>query len=443
MTEPAAARRPIQTKSDMPLPRQSLRAFLTSARSALSSHSSASSRQPLHFVIGNESADLDSISSALTYAYFRSHAPPHNLHIPLFNIPRADIAIRPELLTILPRAGLEPSHLLTLDDLPPLDVLPPEHTQWTLVDHNALTGPLTAYASRVTGCVDHHAEEHAVPKDTGDEPRIVEVAGSCTSLVVNYLQSTWDTLTASTTKTSAAASSSATDTQGDAPLARLALASILIDTSALRDSGKTTPSDEKAVAYLESALSTHDASYDRATYLAEIKAAKFDLDRLTTNEVLRKDYKQWTAGGVQLGVSSVVKELGWLIGKAGDESEGRGEEENHEAFVRTLRSFTTERDLSVYAIMTTSHSSSGKFQRELLLWARDARAREMLKNFQEMAGEQLELEGWNHVQGLAAQSKSADVKRDGEGAILEVWWQRKVDASRKQVAPLLRRAIEG
>ena len=311
------------------------------------------------------------------------------------------------------------------------------------MDHNALTGPLTAYASRVTGCVDHHAEEHAVPKDTGDEPRIIEVAGSCTSLVVNYLQPTWDALAAPTTEPSAASSSTVTDLADDAHLARLALASILIDTNALRDAGKTTPFDEQAVAYLESKIRAYDTTYDRAAYLAEIKAAKNDLDRLTTNEVLRKDYKQWTAGGVQLGVSSVVKELAWLVGKAGNEREGTGKGEDHEAFMKIIRSFACERNLGIYAIMTTSHSSSGDFQRELLLWARDARAREMLQRFQETAEEQLELESWNRVQGLAAQGKSAEGKGDKDGAIMEVWWQRKVDASRKQVAPLLRKAMEG
>jgi len=436
----------------MLLPRQCLRAFLTSARTHLTSATTtASSRTPLHFVIGNESADLDSITSALTYAYLHSHTPPHHLHIPLLNIPRADIAIRPELLTILPRAGLDPSHLLTLDDLPPLDVLPAEHTQWTLVDHNALTGPLSTYASRVVGCVDHHAEEHAVPKETGEEPRVVETAGSCTSLVVNYLRPTWDKLAVSDAKTPGSASSSdVADTQDDAQLASLALASILIDTSALRDAGKTTPSDEEAVAYLESKVSAHDSSYDRAAYLSEIQTAKNDLDRLSTSEVLRKDYKQWTAGGVQLGVSSVVKELGWLLAKAGKEREGEREDEDHEAFANTIRSFAIERDLGIYAIMTTSHSSSGDFQRELLLWARDTRAREMLDRFREMAEKQLELERWEQVRGLATPDATGnggggggDAEEGERDTEIEVWWQKRVDASRKQVAPLLRKAMDG
>ena len=291
-----------------------------------------------------------------------------------------------------------------------------------------------------------------MPDDTGDEPRVVETVGSCTSLVVNYLQPTWDALDASDTEANgSAASSAAIDTIDDAQLARLALASILIDTSALRDAGKTTPADESAVAYLESKVSAHDSSYDRATYLDEIKGAKNDLDRLTTSEVLRKDYKQWTAGGVQLGVSSVVKELGWLVGKAGKEREGEREDEDHEAFTNTIRSFTTERDLGVYAIMTTSHSSSGDFQRELLLWARDLRARKMLGRFREMAEKQLKLERWEQVRGLATADATVnggggggDAEEGGEGeGRIEVWWQRKVDASRKQVAPLLREAMDG
>ena len=299
--------------------------------------------------------------------------------------------------------------------------------------------------------MDHHAEEHAVPKETGEEPRVVETAGSCTSLVVNYLRPTWDKLAVSDAKTPGSASSSdVADTQDDAQLASLALASILIDTSALRDAGKTTPSDEEAVAYLESKVSAHDSSYDRAAYLSEIQTAKNDLDRLSTSEVLRKDYKQWTAGGVQLGVSSVVKELGWLLAKAGKEREGEREDEDHEAFANTIRSFAIERDLGIYAIMTTSHSSSGDFQRELLLWARDTRAREMLDRFREMAEKQLELERWEQVRGLATPDATGnggggggDAEEGERDTEIEVWWQKRVDASRKQVAPLLRKAMDG
>jgi inorganic pyrophosphatase/exopolyphosphatase len=42
------------------------------------------------------------------------------------------------------------------------------------------------YSQRLFGCIDHHAEENAVPKDCKDEPRIVEKSGSCMTLVMEY-----------------------------------------------------------------------------------------------------------------------------------------------------------------------------------------------------------------------------------------------------------------
>ncbi|KAK3076590.1 hypothetical protein LTS18_012610, partial [Coniosporium uncinatum] len=174
----------------MAVPRNSLRSFLIHAKSAIrwATHSS----QKIIFVIGNESADLDSLTSSILYAYIRSSIPTPGaftpLYVPVTNIPRADIQLRPEFLALLPHANLEPHHLITLSDLPDLSEikarLPPENTKWILVDHNALQGELgKIYAGRVVGAIDHHDEENMIPEETGVEPRVITKTGSCTSLV--------------------------------------------------------------------------------------------------------------------------------------------------------------------------------------------------------------------------------------------------------------------
>ncbi|POR36984.1 Putative exopolyphosphatase, partial [Tolypocladium paradoxum] len=129
-------------------PRASLKSFLATARNTL--NAPASQRpSPLTFVVGNESAgksiipcyvltrpspltdaDVDSLCCAILYAYLRSHAPPHSLHIPLSNLPRADLGLRTEMAAVLRRAGLAPADLLTLCELP--DTLPPSDTRWLL-----------------------------------------------------------------------------------------------------------------------------------------------------------------------------------------------------------------------------------------------------------------------------------------------------------------------
>src|SRR5947207_7073114 len=116
-------------------------------------------------------ADLDSLTSSLLYAYFRTYSPQSStrfsrVYVPLLNIPAKDIILRQEFLKLLPHADLESTDLLSLDNLPspPAGKLEPEITKWVLVDHNKLTGKLgEMYRSRVLGVIDHHDEENWVP----------------------------------------------------------------------------------------------------------------------------------------------------------------------------------------------------------------------------------------------------------------------------------------
>lgn len=453
----------------------SLRTFLVHARSHL--EASLRQKQPLHFIIGNESADLDSITSTLVYAYFRSFSSNNSsrrptgssstttrttlaiskYYIPVLNIPSADISIRPELLTLLRHVDLEQSQLITLSDLPSApytNVLPAENTHWTLVDHNALQGTLgTAYSSRVIGCIDHHDDEGKVPlseEQRDGEPRVIEVAGSCTSLVIEHFQSVWDSVLESaqatkiTPSSDNAAQSQGMDTSPSQPeivtqLAKLALASILIDTSNLQNSDKTTSHDQRAVAFLSTKIS--DEGFDRKAYFRTLQTAKKDLDALSVDDVLRKDYKEWNEGGRKLGVSSVVKPLEWLSDKARTETKtaAGGSEENgqQQAFRSAVQAFAKARELAVYGIMTTSTSAkTGEFTRELMLYVRDGAAKGMVQSFEEKAGEKLGLEQWQQeVEGEIL--RLSEAKESG----VQVWRQKKVENSRKQVAPLLREAM--
>ncbi|TVY35907.1 Exopolyphosphatase, partial [Lachnellula occidentalis] len=355
---------------------------------------------------------LDSITSALVLAYLRTYAPTsHTFYIPLSNIPRADLSLRPELEPVLTRANLKPSDLLTLSDLPSRSALELKDARWVLVDHNALQGELgKAYGGNVVGCVDHHDEEHKVPENSGDidEPRIVEKSGSCASLVVRYCRSAWDGL-----------SREQRDVQGDKELAALAMAAILVDTQNLTAESKTMEVDREAVGYLEGKWGGEEG--DRKSYLGDITRAKEDIGGLGLGDLLKKDYKQWTEQeAFDIGVSSVVKDLGYLIQKAGDE--GR--------FFDVLREFARDRELDVCSIMTTSHKE-GVFRRELLVWALNEKGIEAAKKFEATSREKLGLEKWNEGR----------LDMDSEKEWRRCWWQQRVENSRKQVAPLLRAAI--
>jgi exopolyphosphatase len=382
------------------------------------------------------------------YAYIRSMAPPRNaftpLYVPITNVPSSGLQLRPEFLALFKHANIEARHLLTLDDLPDLSVikskLPPENTRWILVDHNALQGQLgKIYSERVGGVIDHHDEEGKVPADTGDEPRIVDKSGSCTSLVVNYCRQSWELLSDS------AASSGAAHAQGDslsddddavvkswdAEVAQLGLASILIDTSNLQSRDKTTEHDRRAVDYLEAKIMLCPrlaASFDRTKFYDEIDSAKKDIGGLKLQDILRKDYKLWHDKGQKLGISSVVKPIDFLQEKAAKEA---GSQSQAESFVVALQRFATERELDLYSVMTTSTSPEGQFQRELLVWAFNESAIAAAKRFAKDSRDELALEDWrDNALGHAE-----------DGSWRRVWWQRQVQHSRKRVAPLLREAL--
>ncbi|OJD32954.1 dhh phosphoesterase [Diplodia corticola] len=420
-------------------PRNSIRSFLVHAKSAL--RTAIANRERVTFVIGNESADLDSLTCSLLFAYVRSQRPPPNaftpLYIPVVNIPAADIQIRPEFLDLLPHANLQPQHLITLDDLPPLDsigkTLLPENTKWILVDHNALQGILgQVYAGRVGGVIDHHEDEHKVPESTGDEPRVISKAGSCSSLVTEFLRPTWDALSSAAVSSGAAhgqADEAANDAAQvrlwDAQAAQLALASILIDTTNLTSKDKTTEHDVAASGYLGARVMLCDRTnpgFNRDKFYDEINRAKQDIGRLALNDILRKDYKQWNEGGVKLGISSVVKPLDFLQDKAKQEKHGSL------SFCDAIGEFAKQRELEMYAIMTAYPNDNGEFCRQLLLWGLSDRAAAQARSFAESAAKELELqelEGDFHVSGHDPGWK-------------KVWRQQNIAASRKQVAPLLR-----
>ncbi|KAL8693727.1 MAG: hypothetical protein Q9224_003702, partial [Gallowayella concinna] len=349
----------------MAFPRTSLRAFLSLAKKSLST--AIESSGAVTIVVGNESADLDSLTASILYAYIRSSAPPQKaftpLYIPLLNIPAKDISLRPEFKAVFHHANIDVSHLVTLDDLPKdrESELKPENTRMILVDHNSLQGELgKLYGSRVHGVVDHHEDEGTVISETEPEPRVIEKCGSCTSLVVRTLKSAWETSSDGSSLSSGGAHAQGDSVMNDATvirtwdaqLAKMALASILVDTANLTAKGKVEKADTEAVKYLEAKinLSPQDAKrWDRSNFYDEISTAKRNIDELNFQDILRKDYKQWTENDLKLGIASVVKPLGFIVEKALGQTSADKEDE----FVIAIGDFMADRDLTIFAIMTT------------------------------------------------------------------------------------------
>lgn len=322
--------------------------------------------------------------------------------------------------------------------------LQPDQTRWLLVDHNALQGALgSVYSNEVIGGIDHHDEEHEIPEDTGAEPRIIVKSGSCTSLVANYCRNGWDSISTRSFMSdrsvmqrdeNVSANDDATSLLWDAQMAQLALASVLIDTANMKDESKVTKHDIEAVQYLEAKIiaSIQGAkSYDRDRYYQEMSDAKQDIDNLRLHDILRKDYKQWTEGSQTVGISSVVKNLDFLVDKAINERAIKGKDDD--AFLEAVASFTKDKNLDLFAIMTNSTSASGDFRRELFLLASDAASVQTAIRFGTDTQVELGLADWH---GAIHLDSTEDIKW------CKVWRQQNVQHSRKRVAPLLRAAVK-
>lgn len=423
--------------------RFSVKTFLSHAKRQLQQASQTNAKTT--FVVGNESADLDSIASAILYGYITSSSTQalrnNTLTIPLTNIPAADLSLRPELTTLLRHANLTPSDLITLSDLP--SNLSPATTTLTLVDHNALTGPLATLfptPTSLTSCIDHHADEAVVPPTS--TPRLITPSGSCASLVATHLHDAWVQLALFSSSTGAANGQQSYDviddtaytSTWDAQAALLALGAVLIDTQNLTSEHKVTAHDRKAVKLLEAFVGISpklSVGYDRDAFYRELDAAKSDIGPLSLNDVLRKDYKAWSGegSGVELGVASVVRGLGFLEEKAAREASGS---EGKKALLRACAAFAKERKLGSFAVMTAFTNEKGEFERELLLVAAgQGKPVEAAEKFVKQAGGQLNL----------VDLSGYEAKEDGV-AWVKAWRQDSLEASRKQVAPLLREAMK-
>ncbi|KAJ5182961.1 hypothetical protein N7492_000577 [Penicillium capsulatum] len=434
------------------------------------------------YVLGNPSADLDSIISAIVYSYCANNRLPSTtprLHVPVLNLPTVPAGpelyrLRPEFVTALHRATNFPAlkheafanssesagkllreHIVTVADFAQSLKERPISNQLladaTLVDWNAmpdrakdqhgrgLLAGLGNVSFRVVGCIDHHVDEHFVPQPDSlpdNQPKIIQPGpGSCASLIVSEMEKRglW---TADATASEIA------------QVAKLALAPVLIDTSNLQAEGKVTDVDIRAVQFLlRQVASAGEASsaWDAEAFYEEILTAKKNsLDLLTLDEVLDRDYKDWTETSqvsgqkIKLGFCSSVKPIRWIVEKAG----------GPQKFVDAVRSFARQEDkgLDVIVVMTSFTSGDDQFARELFITASAEKdvAVDGVRAFIAQSTSELDLVEWSALDG-----ESVDVAQDqiqsalaaDSGPWQRLWVQKNTKASRKQVAPLLRSAV--
>ncbi|KAJ2867905.1 Exopolyphosphatase [Coemansia erecta] len=399
----------------------------------------------LTLVLGNESADLDSMVSSLTLAYALSAQQQSNTVVPIMNANRADMTLRQDCqallqTTLVAEGGKGIDDLTFIDDIDLKEVVD-KYTDrdnsldvW-LVDHNAPASRQAFLDPYVRGIVDHHLDEG---RCQGAEWREIETIGSCTTLVAAKIR--------------------ALDNPIDSALAKLLLAPILLDTANLNpESLRATAKDKECYNWLVplinwttpglAAAEKNGSDVDEVSGAQEqlqvsstqelykaLDKLKGSVKHLSSADLLRKDYKQWqVTDGVgkvwTVGISSVAYRITkWL------------KRDGVDGIENALQAWMAKQGLDVALVMTHGKARPQKGQPKV--YGRDlaiAFSQSTVSGLQES----LLIDLLSASETLKLQPlRFNDLQSDIDRSRMCFFVQARIESSRKQVFPAVKHALE-
>jgi len=291
-------------------------------------------------VIGNEAADLDSMASSLAYGY---HLASQNKNedrqiIPVMPIPRADFKLRTEAVYVFNRAGINLKEVIFFDEVN-LQAIMATDGQLVLMDHNKLALGLD-FESQVTAIIDHHVDENLY---LTAKPRRIELVGSTATLVSQEIQQHKPSIL-------------------DKTLATLLLGTILLDTVNLDpEAGRVTPADQEAADKLLPIFAA-----DQYHFFNRVQEEKFNVESLSSSDLLRKDYKQWQLGKTLCGIASALLPV-----------QQWGEKDSH--LCKEFAAYADTRNLDILLAMNAY--TNPEFNRDLVIFSRDTAVHDRVAAF--------------------------------------------------------------
>lgn len=332
-------------------------------------------------VLGNQAADLDSIASALVFAWYLTRNHTEKRVVPLIAIPRQEMRIRPEAAFVFAKAGINPDDLLFSDDQI-VDHLLQGGAKLVLVDHNCLENMPRFARQSVTAIIDHHHDQDAFPDAT---PRIINEVGSTATLIAEL--------------------AFVDNKELDHPAALLLSSAILMDTVNLNDAaGRCTERDREMAEKLLALCKV-----DNEILYRELQEAQHDLAELSSQELLGRDYKEWPSPAGPYGMSTVL-----LSSAAWKEQESKLGE--------ILAQFAARKNVHLLIVMLVSQKPV--FKRELILFCQDEKLQKGLATY--LSNQGLDLSA------LPEGGKEADRKN-----VLRLYRQGDPSISRKRLQPLV------
>jgi len=289
--------------------------------------SKADRRVNRRIVLGNESADLDSVVSALMMAYYQHLTDPlAPIPLPVVNIPRQEMRLRTDILFLMKRLNIDLTKLTFVDEI---DLSNPANSQTfslTLVDHNQLAPHQAHLNNHVTAIIDHHIETGRY--DETVKKTIRPVGSTATLIGYLFIQNHPETLGRN--------------------LARFLLAPILVDTRLLKDPVKTTPLDQTTAKWLQT-----KAELNVTVFYDLLQGKKSMLSHLTAKEILKKDFKAWRWAGQTGGISSTPQLLETLL-------------KTKPGILEAAHQLASEHQFDFYIIM--GNGGTPQPRRDLVIW---------------------------------------------------------------------------
>lgn len=417
----------------------SVKAFLASLKSLVDS--GALLKSPLKFVTGNQSADLDSVISAISYSYFSNLKDSAEHVIPLINIPREDLRLRRDIALVLKAHSITEDLLYFVEDFSQLIQKASGSSQLTLVDHCNLQGDevTEAYNAKllnIVAIIDHHADEQ-IALDAN--PRVIQVNGSCSSLVFNY----WFNQIGKPTSFYV-----------DNDVILLLLAPLLIDTTCMK--AKVEEEDRIAFKrYRDILCSGANSSLDilkaytfegvRAqadndifeSFYQQVKSQKKNIDGFTMKDFLRKDYKQFEfhskSSGIssRIGFSSLLKPFSWIL-----------KNYSKDDVIKACADLRKDNNLDVN-VMTTSFTRKDNelYAREFAYCYNSTKGNvELYAKLADLCHSVLDLHGEDLYNVSSNDLEALNLVESNEVVVL--FNQHNTQASRKQVVPAVKEAVE-
>ncbi|KAM9310076.1 exopolyphosphatase PRUNE1 isoform 2-T2 [Pholidichthys leucotaenia] len=338
----------------------------------------------LHVVLGNESCDLDSMVSALVYAYFLSKTSHRDVPaVPLLNITSSELVLRSDSILLLRKTAMQPEQLLFRNQLDLRALQQAGRLRLTLVDHNVLPSSDSDLEGAVVDVIDHHHLDR-LPSPTCTVT--VETVGSCATLITERIIHEAPQIL-------------------DLQLAHLLYAAVVVDCVDMSPAaGKVTPKDCQFVAELERRF---PALPPRGPLFQELHKAKFDVSGLDIEQMLMKDMKT-VSGSLNVAVSVLYMPLKEFMMQKNAQEE--------------LSSFCHKFGFDLLLLMTICFTDSKEPIRELAIFSHNPTCRDQVSRYLE-------------------QSQSPALNLRSHGAVhpyILAYHQGNSVASRKKVLPIVR-----